>query len=383
MIELDDRLQVLQEAARAWGDEFREIGGDLDRDPDLVHRHTDVPALHYIAQMMIPPKYQDSTLRLSGHAFYGDRTLERVIAVEALGRGDAGVFLAAPGPSLSGGIVARLGDERQQDWFFGHFADRPVWAFLGLTEPDHGSDASAMETTLAPGAGGGMALTGEKRYIGCAARAGVGTVFARAEPGPLGICAVMVETGAAGFHAEPLPTIGMRGAQICAVRFDEVDIPQDRVLGRHLPPTSRGMHAATRMFNLFRPGIAALALGIAQAAYDYADEHRSELGPGAPAVLEGLAGHLVDTRQLIWHAAMSVDRDPSRGAPASASKARAVRLAERATLRTLELFGPGARFAHPRLEKLARDARGTEFMEGTTHMQKLTVAQGVVTGRVS
>ncbi|MFD3686801.1 acyl-CoA dehydrogenase family protein [Nocardiopsis sp. NPDC058631] len=60
----------------------------------------------------------------------------------------------------------------------------------------------------------------------------------------------------------------------------------------------------------------------------------------------------------------------------------AARLAEETTLRALELLGPGARFAHPRPEKLARDARGVEFMEGTTHIQQINVAQGVATGRI-
>ncbi|WP_304452945.1 acyl-CoA dehydrogenase family protein [Nocardiopsis sp. YSL2] len=387
MIELDDRLRALRLAAREWGEELRELGADLDRDPQDTGRFADAEAVRYIARMMIPPEFQDTALRASGHSFHGDRALERVIAVEEFGRGDAGAFLAAPGPSLSGGIVALLGDRAQKKWFFEHCADDadgPVWTFFGLTEPDHGSDASAMRTALVPAAGGdGSVLTGEKRYVGNAARARLGTVFARTGPGPLGISAVMVETGTAGFHASPLPTIGLRGAQICAVRLDGVAIPESRVLGRHLPASSRGMHAGTRMFNQFRPGVAALALGIAQAAYDYLEQHRAELVRGGGAALADLADRLSDTRQLVWRAAMSVDHDPAQGALASAAKARATDLAEHVTLRALELLGPGARFAHPRPEKWARDARGVEFMEGTNHMQRLNVAQGVVTGRIA
>ncbi|GAA1449596.1 acyl-CoA dehydrogenase family protein [Nocardiopsis tropica] len=383
MIELDDRLRVLQRAAREWGEELEELGAELDHDPDGVDRFTDVSAFRYVSRMMIPPEYQDSALHLSGHSFHGDRALERVVAVEALGRGDAGAFLAAPGPSLSGGLVALLGDTAQQKWFFEHFSDEPVWTFLGLTEPDHGSDASAMATTLTPEPGGDRAtLTGEKRYVGNASRARLGTVFARTGPGPLGVSAVMVRTGTPGFHASPLPTIGLRGARVCAVRFDGVAVSGDQVLGRHLRASSRGMHAAVRMFNQFRPGVAALALGIAQAAHDYLSQHRSDLGPGGGHALADMEDRLVDTRQLVWRAAADVDHDPARGHLASAAKASAARLAEETTLRALELLGPGARFSHPRPEKLARDARGVEFMEGTTHVQRLNVAQGVVTGRI-
>ncbi|PDP86500.1 acyl-CoA dehydrogenase [Glycomyces fuscus] len=384
MIELDDRLRVLRRSAREWGEELRELGEGLDRDPGNTGDLAGATGVRYISRMMIPPEFQGAALRQSGYTFHGNTALERVVAVEELGRGDAGAFLAAPGPSLSGGIVALLGDEVQQRWFFEHFAAEPVWTFFGLTEPDHGSDASAMRTTLAPAADGdGAVLTGEKRYVGSAARARLGTVFARTGPGPLGISAAMVETGAAGFHAEPLPTIGLRGAQICAVRFDEVPVPEDRVLGRHLPASSRGMHAATRMFNQFRPGVAALALGIAQAAYDYLDHHRADLVRGSDEALASLADQLVSTRQLVWRAAVCVDKDPSQGSLASAAKARSTGLAEQLTLQALELLGPGARFSHPLPEKLARDARGVEFMEGTTHMQRLNVAQGLINGRIA
>jgi acyl-CoA dehydrogenase len=180
MIELDDRLRVLRQAAREWGEELEKVGADLDRDPHGLRRLTQTEMVHFVARMLIPPKFQDSALRLSGHTYYGDSVLQRVIAAEELGRGDAGAFLAAPGPSLSGGLVAYLGDDAQQEWFFRHFAGDPVWAFLGLTEPDQGSDASAMTTALEPVPGGDdLLLTGEKRYVGSAARARVGTVFAR------------------------------------------------------------------------------------------------------------------------------------------------------------------------------------------------------------
>jgi alkylation response protein AidB-like acyl-CoA dehydrogenase len=76
-----------------------------------------------------------------------------------------------------------------------------------------------------------------------------------------------------------------------------------------------------------------------------------------------------------------VDADPADGALASAAKARAARLAEDVTLSALEFFGTGARLENPLLDKLARDARGLEFMEGTGHVHRLLVSHHVIRGR--
>jgi acyl-CoA dehydrogenase len=80
-----------------------------------------------------------------------------------------------------------------------------------------------------------------------------------------------------------------------------------------------------------------------------------------------------------WYA-IAVDRDPTQGHLASAAKAGAARLAERVTLAALEFFGPGSRLEHPMLDKLARDARAVEHMEGTTNIQRLIVFGGLIRG---
>jgi acyl-CoA dehydrogenase len=237
-----------------------------------------------------------------------------------------------------------------------------------------------MSTTLRPDGDGWYVLHGEKRYVGNAARAQVGTVFARTGAGPLGIAAVLVDTRAPGFHPTVLPTVGLRAAQISAVRLDGVRVPAERVLGRHLRASAGGMWAAVRTFNLLRPGVAAIALGIARAAYEYAGPLAART-PGHRDEMERIGWQIHATRLLTWRAALAVDRDPRNGHLASAAKARAAQLAEETTMRVLRMCGPGARFEHPLLDKLARDARGVEFMEGTRDIQRLGVCQALLSGR--
>jgi alkylation response protein AidB-like acyl-CoA dehydrogenase len=226
-------------------------------------------------------------------------------------------------------------------------------------------------------------VNGAKRYIGNGVRASFGVVIARRSAGPLGITAAIVDTNAPGFHAEHIPTSGLRAALLSALTFDDVPIPEHRVLGRHLPASRRGMRGVVRTFNQLRPGVAALAVGVAGAALDYVLANRRTLSAVQRHELDVLRMRVDGARELVRRAAIAVDADPDNGSLGSAAKARAAALAEQATLLAPRFFGAGARLEHPMIDKLARDARGFEFMEGTSNVQKLTLFQGHVTGKLS
>ncbi|MBU2665894.1 acyl-CoA/acyl-ACP dehydrogenase [Actinoplanes bogorensis] len=382
MIELDDRLRTARGHARDWGRDLRATALDLDRDPDTVRRCLDNPAVRHLSTMLIPDEWMPDRPLIGGYRFDGMTAMERVVFAEEIAAGDAGMMLAAPGPSLSGVLIDLLADREQKDWFYGRMLAEPTWTFFALTEPDHGSDAGAMQTALEPDGEGGLRLRGAKRYIGNGARASIGIVFARDRPGPLGATAVLVETGSAGFKAEPIPTVGLRGAQLSAILLDDVPVPAGRVLGRHLSPTRRGVWSGVQMFNRLRPGVAAIALGIARAAHEYVASQRGSLSKSERLRWERTGRRIDGVRQLIWRAAAVVDARPADGHLASAAKARAARLAEEVTLEALGYFGPGARLTQPMLDKLVRDARGVEFMEGTGNIQRLNTFQGLVQGKL-
>ncbi|MFC5186351.1 acyl-CoA dehydrogenase family protein [Actinomadura harenae] len=385
MIELDERLTVLQGHAREWARDLRPLALDLERDPELVHGLLDRPGLAFLARAAVPAAHNPDPIVLDGHLFDGMGGLERVTFVEEFAACDTGMLLAAPGSSLSGIFVALLGDEEQKRWFYGRLLERPTWSFFALTEPDRGSDAPALESTLTPAGpeGGPLLLNGTKRFIGNAARAAVGMVFARVRPGPLGIVSVLVDTAAPGFRAEPFPTVGLKGNQVSEVVFTDLEVPAERVLGRHLSATRRGLAGAVQGFNRLRPGVAALGVGIARGALDYVLEHRSDLTSWERDELDRVSRRIAGVRQLVRRAGVAMDEnDPMLGYLASMAKARAARLAEDVTLAMPDYFGPGARWEHPLLDKYARDARGVEFMEGTSNIQNLTVFQGLSQNRL-
>lgn len=380
---LDDSLLALRAQAREWSVDFRAAGVELDRDPDSIDRYLDAPGVRCLAGLLIPAEYGGTGITVEGHRFHGMTALERAVVLEELACGDAGMMLASPGASMSGVLVHDLADDEQKQWFYGKLLERPTWTFFALTEPDRGSDAASMQTVLKSADDGGHSLLdGEKRYVGNASRARLGVVFARTRPGPLGVTAVLVDTSSPGFAAEPLGMLGLRGARFCALTLDSVPIPADRVLGRHLKPTRRGMWACVQTFNRLRPGVAAIALGIARAAHEYVVQSRMLLNRDEQDRLDLISRRIEGCRRLVHLSASTVDADSTRGHMASAAKAGACRLAEETTMSAYEFFGPRARLEHPVLDKLGRDARGVEFMEGTSNIQKLNLFHGLVTGKV-
>ncbi|MFF4399822.1 acyl-CoA dehydrogenase family protein [Streptomyces sp. NPDC001480] len=368
---------------RRWAGDLRAGALELDRDPDAVHSFLDLPAIRFLAGHETPPGWERTGPEAGAGPAHGLATLERVLVSEELARGDAGMMLASPGASMCGVLLGVLGSQAQRDWVYGRLAERPRWTCFALTEPERGSAIGEMTATLTPVGDGSYVLDGEKRYIGNAARADVGAVFARvAGTERLGVLAVLVDTADPGFKAEPLPTLGLRGAQLTRITLEGVRVPAERVLGAHLPPTRRGMWSIVAVFDRLRPSVAAIALGIARAAHEYVAEHRRSLRGAERETYEELGRRIDAARTLTYRAARAVDRGRGGGYLASAAKARACEVAEDVTLGALRLFGPGARLDHPLLDKYARDARGVEFMEGTRNIQKLALFQGLHTGKV-
>ncbi|MEU8890064.1 acyl-CoA dehydrogenase family protein [Streptomyces sp. NPDC048442] len=381
MIELDRRHELLRAQAREWWAALRPHALDVDRDPTLPTRLLHHPGLGRLGTLQIPPAYNPDPLTVSGHRFFLTTALERVVYYEEAACGDLATALAAPGAPMAGALVDALGDEEQKEWFYGRVLSEPTWTFFALTEPERGSDAASLTTSLTRKAGEGpWRLDGTKRYVGNAVRGRLGVVFARTGNGPLGVNAVLVEADAPGVKAEPIGTLGLRGAQLGSLVLESVEVAPERVLGRHLSPTRRGMAGWLRTFNLLRPVVASMGVGLARAAHEYVRTSRSGLTRAEHDQLDGMERRIEAVRRLTRRAAVAVDADVSAGQLASMAKLRAARLAEETALQALEFFGPGARFEHPFLEKLARDARGVEYMEGTENVQRLSVFRGLVRG---
>jgi alkylation response protein AidB-like acyl-CoA dehydrogenase len=330
--------------------------------------------VHVLRAATVPVEYMDAPLRIGRYTYDLSSCLERTVAMEELSYGDAGFVLACPGPSMSGVTVGALGDAKQRAWYYERVGAAPTWTFFALTEPEKGSAAAELAATLTPD-GDDFRLSGAKRYVGNAAHAELGVVFCRRAPGLIGIEAVLVDTADPGFKAEVLPTVGLRGARIAAITLDGVRIARDKVLGFDRRPTRRGLVGAIATLQRLRPGLAGMGLGVARAALDHVD-----LPSGREPRLDALRD-LVDVARTRTHlVAAAIDAGRVRIDQIGAMKARAAELAEGCTRLAAELIGPGSLLTDPYLDKLYRDARAFEFMEGTGNIQRLAVFQGVLNG---
>jgi alkylation response protein AidB-like acyl-CoA dehydrogenase len=193
----------------------------------------------------------------------------------------------------------------------------------------------------------------------------------------LGIEAVLVDPSAPGFSAGLLPMIGLRGARISWLRFENVRIPADHLLGARLRPSRRGLQGALYGLYRFRPGIAALALGCAEATRDYLGMHRSRLAKGDQSEVDGVADRIAAARRLLHRVAVDLDHDHGDPHRISEVKAQAAQVAEDMTMLAARLLGPASLLEHPWLEKTCRDVRAFDIMEGPANLHRLAVFQGL------
>ncbi|MEV6104996.1 acyl-CoA dehydrogenase [Streptomyces sp. NPDC051940] len=374
-----DRLRA---AVGDYARSFRSTALEMDRpESDPKTLNPVVSDAYNQLFLSLPPEYNQDPLMVDGNPSYLYSCVERAVVYEELAWGDAALLISAPGPSLSGVVTEQLADPVQLERYYTRLAKGPTWTFFAVTEPQAGSDATNMSNAVVE-VDGGKVMRGRKKYVGNAARADLGVAFARVKPGPLGIVAVAVDPSRPGYHATPIATLGMRAFGLTEIHFDDMPVEEDDILGKHLSPTRRGMAGAMRTFCLARPIVAAMALGVAKATLDYAEEHRRELRGEERTALEKLRQRHLGARHLTLTAAARADNDPSDGTMSSAAKFKAAELVLECAEFALRLFGPGARFEHPLLDKLHRDARAFEFMEGAGNMQRLNLAQGYMKRRI-
>lgn len=294
---------------------FRNISFEIDKDPSLIKNH-----LNFFSIKACAEDRQSSCF-------------ERTKRIEALSYGDPGVLLACPGPSLSGLMVRELGNSEQKEQFFSYISEKLSTTFLAVTEPSKGSDAGKMQTILKKQGVDDYQLFGEKYLVGHGANAPLGVVVARLSRGPLGIIAVLLtpdilSSHYPSLHRKHLNTVGLRGARLSHLTFSGLKIKDHHVLGLHLSPTQRGMMAVIKTFNRMRPGVAAFAVGHAQAIIDYAKTN-FHFSHDQKNSITALNTELMSVRMMLYDAAKAIDDDPMKGGYASSAKKKSTELIEK------------------------------------------------------
>jgi len=385
---LDPELRRRLDRAREIGrDEVRPVGLEADR---LARP---IPPDHpYFERCLARGEGRTSwqparAQRREGEAAREGRALATVLLAEERAYWDRGVGIADPGPGLPETNVLALGSEEQKERFLGPFVepDRPRWACFAMTEPGAGSDAAAIRT-LARRDGDHWVLNGAKCFIGNASRADWILVQATTDPagGRGAQRAFFVERGTpglGGFKVEK--KMGLLAYESTSFRLEDCRVPAANLLGEGARGADRaGFATALRTFNAGRPVIAAQAVGIGRAALDealaFAQEHDRLGDARVRDRLERAVRKLRGALLLSLRAAWLADRERPNILEASMSKAVAAAVAQEVTSLGMELLGAvGARGDHL-IEKLYRDAKAMDIVEGTGQIQRVIMARQLV-----
>ena len=282
--------------------------------------------------------------------------------------------------------VLVLGDAGQQRrWIEPLTGDRPPLTALATTEPDAGSDAASIRTA-ARRDGDGYVVSGQKSWISNGGVADTCVVFATVEPGSghRGVTAFVLESGDEGFGwGLPMRKMGQRAIVNTELFLDDVRVPADRRLGDE----GDGFRGLMQTFDRSRVTLGASATGLARAALEYATQYaRERVQFGKPiAEHQAVSFRLADmalrvdaSRLLVWRAAMLIDAGERATTEAAMAKLHASETAMWCTWAALQTLGGwGYSREHP-VEKWMRDAKLEEIEEGTSDIQRLVIARGLV-----
>ncbi|MDD9972105.1 MAG: acyl-CoA dehydrogenase family protein [Myxococcales bacterium] len=384
------------EAARAWGQaEVRPVGLEADR------LGRPIPVDHPYFQKMIArgegrtrwrPKVSEGTGDdKPASARLKRSTVTSLLLAEEFAYWDRGVGVANPGPGLPEGNVLSAGNEEQKRRFLGPFLapDKPRWACFAMTEPGAGSDAAAI-ATRARRDGNEWVLDGAKCFIGNASRAAWLLIQATTDPGKgrAGQRAFFVEQGTPGLGGFKIEKkSGLKAYESTSFTLDSCRVPAENLLGGDQRQRSggdrrQGFRAAMATFNAGRPVIAANSVGIGRAVLDeslaFAREHGLLSRTRVRDRLEHMQRRLRAARLLCLKAGWQADQQRDNIVEASLSKAMAAQVGQEAATFGMELLGTvGARGDHL-IEKLYRDVKAMDIVEGTGQIQRMIVARRLV-----
>jgi alkylation response protein AidB-like acyl-CoA dehydrogenase len=315
----------------------------------------------------------------------GGNFFQSVLAVEALAAVDpAAAVIVDVQNTIANNILIRWGNEEQKRRHLPKLAGDTVAAFA-LSEAGSGSDAFAMGSR-ATRHGDHFLITGRKLWITNAAEAGIYFLFANANPeaGHRGITCFLVERGFPGFQVgKKEDKLGIRASSTCELILDECRVPAENVLGE----IGQGYKIAIQTLNEGRIAIGAQMTGLAQGALDHAIAYAKERRQFGKAIadfqavqfeLAEMATDIEASRLLVYNGARLRDSGLPFVTEAAMAKYFASQVAENVASRAVEIFG-GVGFTkdYP-VEKLYRDAKIGRIYEGTSNMQKMTIAKQIL-----
>jgi acyl-CoA dehydrogenase len=305
---------------------------------------------------------------------------------EELYRGCAGIGTSISANALGAGPVILFGSEAQKARWLPPLLESPILCSFGLSEPGAGSDVASMKTTAVRD-GEDYLLNGSKTFITNAGYASWAVVFAKTDPraGSRGLSAFVVPMDAPGVTVEKhLEKMGQRATDTSAFALDGVRVPAANRLGEE----GDGFKIAMATLDFTRPGTAAGAVGVAQAAYEHSVAYAKArvafdlpiaMHQGVNFMIADMATEIEAARLLCWQAAWMLDSGYGRGATLYSSFAKrfAADTAMKVTTDAVQVFGGYGYIKEYPVEKLMRDAKLFQIYEGTSQIQRLVIAKEI------
>jgi Acyl-CoA dehydrogenases len=371
VLQEDDRLfydTVLAFARERIGPHVMAMDQEAKLRPDILQACFDLGLMG----IEVPERWSGS-----GSSFF-----HAILAIEALARVDPSVSVVVDVQNtLVINAILRWGSEAQLARYLPRLATEWVGAYA-LSEPQSGSDAFALRTR-AVRKGDHYVLDGTKLWITNAAEARLFIVMANANPdqGYRGITAFLVERDTPGFRVgKKEDKLGIRASSTCELILDGCEVPADNVLGE----VGKGYKVAIETLNEGRIGIGAQMVGLAQGAFDHAiayTRERQQFGKricdfqGVQFQLAEAATQIEAARLLVYNAARLKEAGKPFLTEAAMAKLFASQVAERVASLGIELFGGVGYTKEYPAEKFYRDAKIGQIYEGTSNMQRQTIAR--------
>ena len=371
----DAHLQIRAQARRFADDVIRPVAAELDRTERF-------PAEIY-ARMAELGLFGMTVPEADGGA--GADALAYVLVMEELARGYASIADQCGLVELVGTLLAEHGTRDQKEKYLAPLLRGERRCAYALTEPEAGSDVAAIRTT-ATRTPRGWRLDGAKQWIHNAPVCDFAVVLARTDPeaGRRGMSVFLVERDLPGVEVGAKESkMGQCASPVGALRFDAVELPE----GARLGPENRGFHMMMSVLDKGRVGIAALAVGILQAALDAAVDYartRRQFGQaiaefqGVQWLLADMAKDTAAARLLTHAAATRLDRGERATVEAAMAKCFASDAAVQHASNAVQILGGAGYIRGFEVERLYRDAKITQIYEGTNQIQRNLIARHVL-----
>jgi alkylation response protein AidB-like acyl-CoA dehydrogenase len=374
---LNEQQREIQRVAREFAEgEIAPYSDQWDReqcfDPALIGKLGELGFLG----MLLPEEYDG----------LGLDTLTYLVALEEIATVDASVaVMMSVHNSLPTQMILRWGTPEQKNRFLRPMARGEMLGAFALSEPDAGSDAASLRTQAVRD-GDCWVLNGTKAWVSSGPDAGVILAMARTDSptdrrGPRGISAFIVTPDLPGFHiGKKEDKMGLRASPTVQLNFDNLRVPAVNLLGQE----GSGFIYAMQSLDNGRLGIAAQAIGIAEAALRYASRYAAERRQfGKPIKeFEAIQFKLADIamrvsagRSLLHAAATAKDRGEHVTQFSAMAKLFASETAMAATQEAIQIFGGYGYIKDYPVERLFRDAKVTEIYEGTSEIQRIVIAR--------